>query len=88
MRGHSYYYCAASLLALAACRSKADQVALPAPPPASSPAPATPAPLPPPRAEPPNLPTSEDFETAAARDISSKNLEQELDKLERELKEP
>ena len=88
MRGQLYCYCAVSLLALAACRSHADQVAPPAPSAVSSPALAAPAPPPQPRAEPPNLPTNEDFEEAAARDISSKNLEQELDKLERELKEP
>ena len=86
MRGNLYRYCTVSLLALAACRSHADQVALPAA--ASSPAGAEPAPPPQPRAEPPNLPTSEDFEQAAAREITSKNLEQELDELERELKKP
>jgi hypothetical protein len=37
-------------------------------------------------AEPPEVPTEEDFEEEASQQITSKNLEDELDKLEKELK--
>ncbi|MGC4088594.1 MAG: hypothetical protein QM756_11995 [Polyangiaceae bacterium] len=68
------------------CRTRSESTATAAPPVTSAPpqsslsteAPALPAPL----------PSNEDFEEDAEREISSKNLEQQLDQLERELKEP
>ncbi|MFZ5891347.1 MAG: hypothetical protein ACOY0T_09875 [Myxococcota bacterium] len=79
------------MLIAAACRSRND-AAPPSPAPSAPSVPAsTSAALPPtaaPRAEPPALPTLEDFEESASQEISGKNLEQELDKLERELTKP
>ncbi|HWA75130.1 MAG TPA: hypothetical protein VG937_22485 [Polyangiaceae bacterium] len=59
----------------------APQLSVTAPPPAVTPPQAKA-----PEAEP--VPTEADFEEEAAQQITNKNLEEELDKLERELKSP
>jgi hypothetical protein len=74
-------------LAFAACKDKEvpKEVSEPAPPPSAPPVvPAPPVPV----AEAEPVPTEADFEEEAAQQITNKNLEEELDKLERELKTP
>ncbi len=78
------FIASASLLAASACKSKPAPSAEPsakpvasAPAPAASPRPALPA------LE--TIPGEEDYELEVARDITSQNLEDELDKLEKEL---
>jgi hypothetical protein len=79
---------------IAACSKEAKQVPeTQAPTKALAPSAQLPLPTPKPlqpslSAEPPAAPTQEDFEEDAARDITSKNLEAELDRLEKELKAP
>jgi hypothetical protein len=75
--------------AFAGCKDKevpkeVSEAPPPSAPPAAPPAPAPPAPAP--EADP--VPTEADFEEEAAQQITNKNLEEELDKLERELKTP
>ena len=45
-------------------------------------------PPPPPEPEPPELPTESDYEQEASERITGSNLEQELEKLEKELRKP
>jgi hypothetical protein len=79
---------ACSTLAIVACRDKEAAKETGEIPVVPS-APVLPPPPPPPAApELPAPPTEEDFEEEASQQITSKNLEQELDKLERELKSP
>ncbi|HET9953399.1 MAG TPA: hypothetical protein VFQ61_02785 [Polyangiaceae bacterium] len=75
-----------SALGSTACRSKAPTPESKAAPSASASVARAPTPPPPPR-EPPNAPTEEDFEEEA-ESITAKNLEDELDKLEKELSAP
>jgi hypothetical protein len=77
---------AALVLSLACKEKEAPKEPTEVAPPASAP----PAPPPPPPAapEPPPVSTEADFEEEAAQQITNKNLEEELDKLERELKSP
>lgn len=80
-------FSACSTLAFVACRDKEapkETAEIPVVPTAPPPPP----PAPPAAPELPAPPTEEDFEEEAAQQITSKNLEQELDKLERELKSP
>jgi hypothetical protein len=76
-------------LALVACKdNEAHKEPAEAAPPVSTPAiPPPPAPPPAPP-ELPAVPTEADFEEEALQQITNKNLEEELDKLERELKSP
>lgn len=82
-----------SLVLLASCRARKEHPESAPTPPASVPT-LSAAPTAPsargalPRSERAPLPVSEDFEESASREISGKNLEQELDKLELDLKEP
>lgn len=81
--------CAFAVLALslAACKEKeAPKEPAEVAPPVS--APPLPPPPPPAAPEPAPVSTEADFEEEAAQQITNKNLEEELDKLERELKSP
>ena len=69
---------------LAGCKDKEAPKESTEPPPVVSAAPTLPTPVPIPEAAP--VPTEADFEEEAAQQITNKNLEEELDKLERELK--
>jgi hypothetical protein len=74
-------------LSLAACKEKeAPTEPAEVAPPVSAPALPPPPPPAPPEPAPPS--TEADFEEEADQQITNKNLEEELDKLERELKSP
>jgi len=72
----------ALVLCLAGCKSEASQ---PSPLPSASAAPAAAAPLQPVSAAAGDVPTSEDFEQTALDQINPQNMEQELDKLEKDI---
>lgn len=79
---------AAFSISLGACKDKEmpkEPTEVAPTPSATAPAPVVTAP-PAPAPEPP--PTEADFEEEATQQITNKNLEEELDKLERELKSP
>ncbi len=88
MRRYFLYF---ALVTLAACRQKAttqdkeSPSAAPSSRVVSAAPPLRPRPAP---VEAPPVPVEEDFEEGVDREISAKNVEQELDKLERELKKP
>jgi hypothetical protein len=78
-------------LTIGACRSKESSESAPTSLPPKVAAPALPQTKPlrePMLVEPPELPTEADFEEEATQDITSKNLEEALDTLERELQKP
>jgi hypothetical protein len=80
----------AGCLAVTACKKKEETEELPTPLPSTAPvATAAPAPTPEPAAtaaaDPQDIPTVEDFEEEAAEDITPSNMEDELDKLEKEI---
>jgi hypothetical protein len=80
----------AGALAATACKKKEEAEELPTPLPSTAPVqPAAPAPTPEPApvatAEAQEIPTAEDFEEEAAEDITPNNMEDELDKLEKEI---